>query len=134
MGVGAIAREAFLKVRALEQALISKGILTKGEAEQLYLDEIRKQSEERAELESKFWNQLVDDTEIQLFPLMTRPIEGNLVGKSFRRWHAICLRITEGGTHHKHYKRGQIACFTELIAQDVKVRSLTTGQFEGITV
>ncbi len=133
MGVGAIAREAFIRVSMLEKALISKKILTEGEAKQLYDDEIKKQSEERTKLIEGYWEQLHDGDYIQLFPYMAKPLEGTLVAKSAAPFRAICLRINERGSYHKRLKKDGVECFTDITPQDILVRSMPEGNFVGIS-
>ena len=119
MGVGLVAREAYYKVHALEQALISKGILIEGEVAQLYNNELRKHAEEETKCQSELWDKLSDGIEVKLFPYMAKPLFGVLVGKSTSPWKAICLRITDRGSYHKHYKRGEVICFTDFSPSDV---------------
>lgn len=121
MSIGLIARQALYKVCALEKALILKGILTKGEVEQLYNDELREQAEEEKKRESEHWDQLEVGVEIEVFPDMRKPIRGILIGKSVRPWLFICLQITDRGSYHKHYKHGEIASFNSLSPSDVEL-------------
>lgn len=130
--VGMIAREAFYKAQMLEKALVSKGILSEGEAKQLYNDELRKQAEARDNLRREFWDHLHEGQCIQLFPEMAKPVGGMLIAKSVAPFGTVCLLIQESGSYHKHYKKGETACFSDLVPSYILVQS-AGGNFSGIS-
>jgi len=113
MSLRLIAHEAYYRIRALETALIVKGILREGEVQELHDEAVRQETEARQALWHKSWDKLKDGVEVELRPYHDKPQDGTVVAKSIHPFATICICD----------KKQKIACFTRLSLSDIHIKT-----------
>lgn len=121
MDIRHLATEAYLRVEALEELLVAKGIIAEGEAEQHKLAIIKEKSDRHEALLKEFWNRIEDGDGISYtLPGGTYFWRGEVLAKSSIPYQALTVRIIDRGT--SKYKAGQEYTILNVVPPDFRVR------------
>jgi hypothetical protein len=96
LGIKQIAYDAYCRIQTLEEILVAKGILQKGEAAKYHQDMLAERAKQYKKLREDFWNRINDGDHIEYTQPFSRNVwEGVVLAKSVRPWEVLTVMIVK---------------------------------------
>lgn len=103
--VRAIAQDAYFKVEALEQLLISKGLIKEGEAEEYKQQVINQRNDDYEKRTKEYWDKIKDGDYISYSsPTCDYNCQGQVLAKSQTSFGFITIRLITTAGPRRYFK------------------------------